>query len=673
MLRLYKITIFILLLITCLNVSIYGQQLKDITPERKAQFDQLITLADIAKSSGNLKARAINLSKAAFILWESNRLFDAIDLFEESASLFEKVGDYTNLRSVYTNIGVLYSDLQDIDKSRSFFEKSLDISRVLGQREQIASGLIDLAFIAAALGRYDESNAKLTEALEIATMLNNQKLLLNIYGLFASNYRNIGDLIKAKDFDDKYQALYSKTKESVVRQEFEQREVKSLAEISRAKELQRLQEQELLIKQLMLRSAQDSLGKAIEEARQRQLRIQLLEQENELRQAKLAAQELQQREAEALLKHQKAVQQQQRLIIVFAGVLLIVLLLFGVVVYRKNLERKRINIQLAAQNKEIQEKSEELTTALAKIEKQNTQILQSINYAKNIQQAMVPPAESLKAYFPDSFVFWQPRDIVSGDFYWFKPIETKFDLKKIFHYEKSLDTRIQNLQKIKDADKLLIAAVDCTGHGVPGAFMSMIANNLLDEITNKGISRPDMILEQLHYGIQTALKQNVTGNKDGMDIALCQIEKKRRKLTYSGANNPLIYVKNGEIFHVKGTPAPIGGFQSGIPSFEVHEISLDEPITFYIFSDGFTDQFGGTDGRKFMIKKFRELLLEIHTLPFDEQENMLRVTFDGWKGDRFPQIDDVLVIGFKIDLDNEPLKFLDSEATARSPELTTKG
>ncbi|MDD4748231.1 MAG: tetratricopeptide repeat protein, partial [Salinivirgaceae bacterium] len=164
--------IFSILCFTLLSPVSFGQELKDITPQRKAQFDKLIEMADIARRGGDLKTQATNLSKAAFILWESNKLYDAVDLFTQAAEIFKKLEDYVNLRSVYTNIGVLYADLQDIDKAKRFFDESLEISRELGQREQIASGLIDLAFLEAAMGRQDESNAKLQEALEMALSLN---------------------------------------------------------------------------------------------------------------------------------------------------------------------------------------------------------------------------------------------------------------------------------------------------------------------------------------------------------------------------------------------------------------------------------------------------------------------------------------------------------------------
>ena len=635
----------------------FGQELKDITPKRKAQFDQLIEMADIARRGGDLKAQASNLSKAAFILWESNKLYDAVDLFTQAAEIFKKLEDYVNLRSVYTNIGVLYADLQDIDKAKRFFDESLEISRELGQREQIASGLIDLAFLEAAMGRQDESNAKLQEALEMALSLNNDKLLMNVYGLMASNYKSLGNISESKSLEEKYQAIYQRTQQQTVKSAYDQREVVNIATLNRSEIEKQLQQRELDIQNLLLKGVQDRLNMAQEQAKSRQLQIKNLEQEKKLQESLIQEQEARQKASEALLKQQKAVEDQQKTLLIAGVLVLLMTIIVVIVLFRRNRDKKKANTLLAHQNVEILEKSDELGKALGKIEKQNLQIRQSINYAKGIQTAMVPPTNLLKSFFADSFIFWKPRDVVSGDFYWFRQVDDKFDLKKIFNYDHSISTAEQNLAHIEKADKLLITAVDCTGHGVPGAFMSMIGNNLLDEIANKGISRPDMVLEQLHYGVRAALKQNVTGNKDGMDMSICLVDKKAKKMYFAGANNPIVYIRNGEVIQIKGNNAAIGGAHNVAPKFDLHEIPLDEPISCYIFSDGYVDQFGGPDGRKFMIKKFRELLLEIHEMPFDEQENLLRVTLEGWMGDDNPQIDDVLVVGFRIDL-TEPWELL---------------
>lgn len=642
---------FLLLSLILNGFTIVGQELKDITPAKKAQFDQYIELAQIAERGGDMNAQANNLSRAAFILWESNRLYDAIDVFQKAADLYKKLEDYFNLRNIYSNIGLLYSDLQDIDRAKEYFEEGLKLSRQLGQRERIASGLIDLAYLSSALGNFDESNSYLQEALDIALALNNLKLLLNIYGLMASNNKSLNNITQYTDCQDKYQIIYRSLQTQTERSAASQREVKTLATLKTTQEEVRKQDIELELRNLRIKVAQDNLERAATEALQRESQIKLLEQEKELQEAKIKEQELQQREAEAVFKHQEAVKERQQTVIYSGIIVLILAVIIVIALYRRYRDNKRSNMILEDQNAQIIEKSMELQEAVNKIEKQNTQIKQSINYAKGIQQAMIPPPKLLQAYLPESFVFWKPRDVVSGDFYWFRQVDDKFSLKQIYNYEEGIiSTEEEEEDKLANANKLLLAAVDCTGHGVPGAFMSMIGNNLLDEITNKRISRPDIVLEQLHFGIVSALKQHTTGNKDGMDLALCLIDKKEKKLIYAGANSPLVYIKNGELIHLRGTSGTIGGVQSKLPEFELHEIALDSPTYFYMFSDGFVDQFGGPDGRKFMIKNFKDLLLEIHNMPFNEQENILRVTLDGWMGDSFQQIDDILIVGFSIDL-----------------------
>jgi len=215
---------------------------------------------------------------------------------------------------------------------------------------------------------------------------------------------------------------------------------------------------------------------------------------------------------------------------------------------------------------------------------------------------------------------------VSGDFYWFK--------------------EIKNGASEKD---FAFAAVDCTGHGVPGAFMSMIGMNALNSITSKGITNPDQILNSLHTEIRTALHQEETGNNDGMDVALCVFRKQKNVLEFSGAKNPLVYIQNNELTQIKGDIHPIGGSKS-IPdmAFKKHKITLDKPTTVYLFSDGYRDQFGGKDNTKFMSKKFTRLLLEIHNLPMEKQKELLDIAIEEWKGKNV-QTDDILVMGVKLE------------------------
>lgn len=246
----------------------------------------------------------------------------------------------------------------------------------------------------------------------------------------------------------------------------------------------------------------------------------------------------------------------------------------------------------------------------------------SIKYAKRIQTALLPNRAHIDTLLPDSFVFFKPRDIVSGDFFWFAELR----------------------------GKLFVAAVDCTGHGVPGAFMSVIGNSLLNEVVNvRGIEDPSEVLDYLHAHVASRLNQHDNEVRDGMDISLCVIDRTNKQLQYAGAKSPLIRICGGELQEIKGDRLAIGGLppkqQQG--SYTTHTFSLQEDATYYIFSDGYQDQFGGPEGRKFLYKRFKELLLEISPLPMEQQRKQLRRKLNDWMQKEPMQTDDILVIGFR--------------------------
>ncbi len=277
-----------------------------------------------------------------------------------------------------------------------------------------------------------------------------------------------------------------------------------------------------------------------------------------------------------------------------------------------------IAIENAASYDQIEAQSQE-------IQKSNKKITDSINYAKRIQEAILPDIELIKKALPESFILYKPRDIVSGDFFWF--------------YQKD--------------EFIAIAAADCTGHGVPGAFMSLIGSNLLyNAIIDHQIFSPNRVLDLMREHIREELKQDETSNRDGMDISLCVVDKKRKLLSFSGAHHPMLYFQNGQEYYIKGDKMSIGGqvFENEHP-FSLYEIPVLSPITFYLFTDGFKDQFG-VQGRKFSGQKFRELLANIYTKPFHEQQEILDLTFESWisaGGQPVKQTDDVLVIGVRVD------------------------
>lgn len=273
----------------------------------------------------------------------------------------------------------------------------------------------------------------------------------------------------------------------------------------------------------------------------------------------------------------------------------------------------------------ILSKEDKLTADLLQskleLEAKNQETLDSIIYAKRIQDAILPQEEMMQSAFEDFFVLFKPRDIVSGDYYWFK------------------STR----------EKHFLACVDCTGHGVPGAFMSMIGAILLDDIVNKKkIDDPNTILYELHKGVVKALKQDrkEKASRDGMDIALCVIDPNKKALAFSGANRPIIRIRKGEMLKIKGDPIPIGGYKEKIPEYTQHQLPYEEGDKFYIFSDGYADQFGGEKNKKYMTKRFRNFLSSIADISMDKQGTHLENELRSWQKEN-EQVDDVLVIGFQ--------------------------
>jgi sigma-B regulation protein RsbU (phosphoserine phosphatase) len=274
-------------------------------------------------------------------------------------------------------------------------------------------------------------------------------------------------------------------------------------------------------------------------------------------------------------------------------------------------------LELAHSKEIIEQKHEEVVH-------QKQEITDSINYAKSIQRALIPLEEQFDKHFKDSFVLFKPKDIVSGDFYWV--------------YEKN------NL--------IFYATGDCTGHGVPGGFMTMLGLSFLDEIVEiKGISDPGKILDSLRDKIVSTLKQN--GNygesKDGMDITVCCIDKNKNELIYASANNPLYLIKTvsegKKLTIYRADKQPCGFYHDSKP-FTSHIIPLNSGDCIYTFSDGFPDQFGEPNGKKYMHKQFKEFLLQNSLLNFGDQKKLLNKSLENWQGS-LDQVDDVLVIGVK--------------------------
>ncbi len=281
--------------------------------------------------------------------------------------------------------------------------------------------------------------------------------------------------------------------------------------------------------------------------------------------------------------------------------------------YNETLEEK-VNERTAL----INEQKEEITAQRDLLARQKDDITDSIVYASLIQQALLSRPEVLLRNFPQHFILFKPRNIVSGDFYWFKQID----------------------------NSIYIAVADCTGHGVPGAFMGTLGISLLnDALNNCDIKSPEMVLEELRIRIKTSLHQERT--QDGMDIALCLIDMETKKAKFSGANNPLYLIRNAELIEYKGDRMPIGIYPKDDQNFTCHEIQLKSDDSIYIFSDGYVSQFGGDKSFKYSAKRFQEALLNIQDLHMESQKQVLEQNLSEWQGNQ-NQVDDILVIGIKI-------------------------
>jgi len=252
---------------------------------------------------------------------------------------------------------------------------------------------------------------------------------------------------------------------------------------------------------------------------------------------------------------------------------------------------------------------------------QKKQITDSIQYAKSMQNGLLPEMKMIKRVLPNHFIFYKPKDIVSGDFYWVKKVN----------------------------DVILIAAADCTGHGVPGAFMSVLGISLLNEIVRrKEIKKANQTLEVLRYDLKESLNQTKGDytNNSGMDIAFCAINHKKKIIEYAGANTPLYLVRDNKLIEYKPTRNPIGITPIEIP-FQNNEIEFEPDDIFYLFSDGFIDQFGGDNGKKYRTRRFKHLLLEIHNKPLDIQKDLLELNLKTWMGSKNEQVDDIMVLCFR--------------------------
>nr|MCU0390499.1 tetratricopeptide repeat protein [Thermoflexibacter sp.] len=552
---------------------------------------------------------------------ESLRYFtDALNLLKQNPSLEQELGETLG------NIGTAYYFMNNYDSAGFYFEKSYDIKNKQRDLHEIAKAINNLGLIQRARGNYQEAISKFSEALNLLANIHSDDFLMTniILDNIGNTYLEAGDLKKALEYHKEalYVANQAHIKERMIAS------YQSLVATFKAmNDYKNAYEYEHLYNLAKDTLYTEQTAKQIAEmqtrydSEQKQKSIEILSKENEINSLELK------RRSQFLL---------------FLGIGFLLAFVLGLVLYNRYRFANKANKLLEVQKEEIlerkqeiisqrdalEEQSKELSHALHELDKKNHAVVSSLNYAYRIQSAILPQKNELDAVFSDCLLFFQPRSVVSGDFYW-----------------------LGKVPKPNGGAKIIFTAVDGTGHGVPGAFMSLVGSSLLKEIVHtRQITSPEHILIELDEGVKETLKQHDTHNQDGMDLALCVIDYEERTLEYAGAKNPLVMILNEEVHVFKGDRYGIGGIDKvhRHKDFHKHHIDLQEGATFYIFSDGFQDQFGGVEGRKYGLKQLKDFLFSIHHLPFAEQEKKLSAELANWHGTKEHQTDDVLVIGFRV-------------------------
>jgi tetratricopeptide (TPR) repeat protein len=528
----------------------------------------------------------------------------ALEYYKRSLELFQKAGNFYLVGNTYNNIGLVYREKSDNGEALVYFKKALKIFKELNYKPGIAASQNYIGNVYLEGGNYTDALNYSKEALKINEEIGNRKEM-------ASNYRDIGKAYAKWGKYDQSLEYFNKSLQlnrelGHIREVFEN--YKSISEVFEKQGRYAI----ALDNFKQYNSLKDS---SISEEYLKQISELETKYETDRKERELEIQRSQLAEKEAEALAQKAELRRQKLMLLSVIFGLFVVGLFSILLYRQFKEKQKANVLLEDQNIEIKSQRDQILY-------QKKEITDSIHYASRIQKAILPPSKILESKLADHFILHLPRDIVSGDFYWMT----------------------------ESGSKIIVVAADCTGHGVPGAFMSMLGVSFLNEIVNKNmITSANKILNDLRNSVVESLHQ--TGKdgeaQDGMDVAVVVIDQSTMKAEYAGAYNSLYLIRDKKLIEYNADKMPIGIHFQKNDDFKNNIIDLQKDDQLYIFSDGYMDQFGGEKGKKFMSKRFKDLLISVSDKPNQEQYSVLLDKFNQWKSET-SQIDDVLVIGMKI-------------------------
>jgi serine phosphatase RsbU (regulator of sigma subunit) len=574
-----------------------------------------------------LHSLASAVNNAGIIFNQKGKIPEALNCFLRSLKIQERIGDEEGSATTINNIGTIYNIQGNIEKTLEYVLKSLSIREKIGDKKGIAQSLNNLGSIYFKLTDYPKALSYFKKALKINEEIKNSEGI-------AYSLTNIGNVY---DFDNLLLGINYHKRSLKLRQEIGDRKGQvigllsvgyDLFELGNRKEAltyakesyelgillelpDYIQKTALLLSQIYQKSGKYKEGWDMYVVHIN-LRDSIVNKKNKdfaLKQGKKY--DYEKEKAIQNAEHNKQLEiiaereEKQRVISYAIAGVLVLSLVFGFFFMNRLRVTRGQKLVIEEQKKLVDEKNQEITD--------------SITYAKRIQEAILPPIGEMREKLKDGFVYYKPKDIIAGDFYWLEQV----------------------------GDVVLYAVADCTGHGVPGAMVSIVCNNTLNRAVREfKLINPAEILDKVRELVIETFEKSDQEVKDGMDIALCAIDIKTNKLQFAGANNPIYIIRNGVLLETKGDKQAIGRFAGSNP-YTKHEFDIEEGDSIYTFTDGYPDQFGGEKGKKLKYKPFKELLIKLSAEKMDVQHHQIEEAFLNWKGD-LEQIDDVCVIGVRI-------------------------
>lgn len=575
----YHAMIYRLRGVAYVNQSKYQESLK-------AYFEAL----KHAEKAGTKKDIAAVLNNIGVNYWYQKSFSTAKEYYLKSYALRVELGNKKEISKSLNNLGIISLELKEFDKAIEYYERSLEIKKEINDELGIGNCYNNIGIVYEEQKKLEPALQNFKQALFILDKTNDTRGKL----VSLNNIANI--YYKKKDFANT--EIFARQALALAKEIDDKEDVKSSFEILAASCYSQSKYKDAfdyLKEYSVIKDTLYNINKA-EAMQEMEAKYQ-----NEKKEQEIQIKDLRIKDQQSEISRSKIIKTA-----LLIGVTLLAIL--SLLILNRYLLKRRANLIISEQKKVVEEK--------------NNEIMDSIRYAKHIQEAILPHAQLVNKVFKENFVLYKPKDIVSGDFYFVEETETH----------------------------KYIAAVDCTGHGVPGAFISIVgANGLSRCVKEFKITDPGRLLDKLNELVNDTLRQKIHDSRirDGMDIALCIIDKKTRQLNYAGANNPLYWVRTGGLKEIKADGQPVGTFvEERNTPFTTHTIDPLPGDIFYVFTDGFADQFGGPKGKKYKYRQMKIFLTEIYALPMPQQKQKLEEEFERWRG-KLEQIDDICILGIR--------------------------